>query len=217
MHPQCILHSNLYLDLSIGIGSPKRHVKARYKWSLRDKWWIFRISWLSVDTKHTPSVFTPKIMHANWRSICMQLLQITTTTTASHTLADYCTHHRAVQFLSPFKLYTKELWLLEIKHFSFQSMFSCSCVIHWRWEGAAAKVHQPLLPARQDVPLPSVDEPCGHPTGLFLWSALYGGRAHCEWVCACVKRQLLWAALSLGWQSPLSSNPLDPLPFHSEP
>lgn len=51
---QCILHSNLYLDLSIGIGSPKRHVKARCKWSLRDKWWIFRISWLSVDTKHTP-------------------------------------------------------------------------------------------------------------------------------------------------------------------
>lgn len=32
----------------------------------------------------------------------------------------------------------------------------------------------------------------------------------CLSVSKCVKRLLLWAALSLGWQSPRSSNPLDP-------
>ncbi len=65
-------------------------------------------------------------------------------------------------------------------------MFSCSCIIHWRREGAAEEIHQPFLPAGQDVPLPSVAQPCGHPAGLFLWSALYRGRAQCECVRVCV-------------------------------
>lgn len=118
----------------------------------------------------------------------------------------------------PFPERTKKLWWFEIEHFSLCFLLPRSCVIHWRREGAAQEVHQPLVPAGQDVPSPSVAEPGGRPTGLLLWSALDGGRAHCEWarmcvclsVSKCVKRLLLWAALSLGWQSPRSSNPLDP-------
>lgn len=92
-----------------------------------------------------------------------------------------------------------------------ESTFSCSCAVRRRWEGAAEEIHQPLLPAGQGVPSARVARPRGHPAGLFLWSALNGGRAQCECVCVYVWRgNSSWAALRLGWQSPRSSNPLDP-------
>lgn len=72
-----------------------------------------------------------------------------------------------------------------------KSLFSRSRVIHWKREGAAEKIHQLLIPAGQDGPLPSVAQPRGHPAGVFIRSALYGGRAQCEWAYVCVKRQLL--------------------------
>lgn len=140
-------------------------------------------------------------------------LHLTTATTASPTLFWFVVQVTGQSGVSVLlKCIRKTCGVLKWK-----SMFFRSCVIHRRWKGAAEKIHQPLLPTGQDVSSPSVAQPCGHPAGLFLWSALHGGRAQCEWVCVCVKRQLRWAALSLGWQSPLSSNPLDPLPFHSEP